>query len=186
LSESDSFANKFAIWQFPERAGETKFTAVADLVPTRRYFWHVRAADASTQGPWSATQVFRTPTPVVVPPPSPLPAGGSCSSSTTPLNIIECRRSRFPSHMSSAQLVAFLRASAADLNRAGVAGGPFGVLQKKSGTNCNGYSCDILCAGHGVAQRQYDVLNDSDRAQTPSWNGPHTLPGIRIDVCEIQ
>ena len=29
-------------------------------------------------------------------------------------------------------------------------------------------------------------LRDAEGAQTPGWAGPHTLPNIRVDVCEIQ
>ena len=73
--------------------------------------------------------------------------------------------------MSHAQLVAFLRASARDINRAGTAGGPWGLLQKTSGANCNGYSCDILCLGNGSGQVQRDVLIDAEGSQIPLWGG---------------
>ena len=45
-------------------------------------------------------------------------------------------------------------------NAAGVSGGPFGILEKASGNNCGGYSCDIICSGQGNAQKQWDVLID--------------------------
>lgn len=187
LAENDAFANKFAIWEFPEQAGETKFTAAANLLPGRQYFWHVRASDSSAVGGWSATEVFRTPVPVVVAPsPSPSPSpGGSCSSSSTPLNIVECRRSQFGAHMSSAELVVFLQGIARDLNTKGFSGGPYGVLKKTGGANCGGFSCDIICAGTGNSQKQWDVLGDSDGAQTPAWIGPKVYPDIRTDACII-
>jgi hypothetical protein len=87
--------------------------------------------------------------------------------------------------MSDSQIVTFLMNVADSLNRNGIAGGPFGALKKSGGTNCDGYSCDIICANQGLAQKQWDVLGDSDGAQTPGWNGPSTVPNIRVDVCVI-
>jgi hypothetical protein len=86
--------------------------------------------------------------------------------------------------MSSGQLVDFLINTTRSLNRNGIAGGPFGVLRKAAGHNCGGYSCDIVCAGNGGAQRQFDVLSDADGAQIPVWaqvGGP-----IRVDICELR
>ena len=72
------------------------------------------------------------------------------------------------------------------LNANRIGGGPFGILRKGSGSNCGGYSCDIICAGQGNSQRQWDVLSDAEGAQTPKWSGPETVPHIRVDACEIQ
>jgi hypothetical protein len=182
LAENDAFASKFAVWEFHEQSGETKFTAAAALLPGRQYFWHVRAADSSALGPWSGTQIFKTPVPIIVIP-NPLP-GNSCRSSTTELNIVTCRRSQFGSHMSSSELVTFLQRVAGDLNAAGF-GGPYGLLRKSSGASCSGFACDIICAGNGNSQRQWDVLGDSDGAQTPAWNGPNVVPNIRTDACIV-
>ena len=88
--------------------------------------------------------------------------------------------------MSHSQMYDLMVAIVQSLNRNGIGGGPFGILRKQSGTNCNGYSCDIICAGQGNGQRQWDVLGDIDGAQSPGWAGPHTVPHIRVDVCEIQ
>ena len=126
-------------------------------------FWHVRAFEAPVLGPWSDTQVFRTPTPVVVPPPpSPPGPGGSCSSQTQPFNIVQCRRAQYGAHMSPDQVVVFEKSVASDINKAGISGGPYGVLKKSSGASCGGYACDIICAGQGSSQKQWDILGDSD------------------------
>lgn len=109
----------------------------------------------------------------------------STCTSKTPQGIVECRRSQY-GHMSSSQIVAFLRGVAKDLNAAGIGGGPFGILRKSGGYNCGGYSCDIICSGQGNAQQQWDVLSDAEGAQKPVWNGPKTWPNIRVDACEIQ
>lgn len=88
--------------------------------------------------------------------------------------------------MSSSQLLSLMRAIARDLNANGVGGGPYGILRKGGGHNCGGYSCDIVCAGQGNDQRQWDALSDAEGAASPVWSGPFTLPNIRVDVCEIQ
>lgn len=183
VAENESFSNKFAVWTFGEQSGETRFTAAADLLPGRQYFWHARAFEASSMGPWSTTQVFRTPIPVIV---NPTPApGGSCSTSTTPLNIVECRRSQYGRNMTAGQTVAFLRGVAQDLNAKRIDSYPFGILSKP-GSVCNGYSCDIICSGNGGSQRQWDVLLDGDPdsgAAIPTWS---PLGSIVVRSCEIQ
>jgi hypothetical protein len=165
-------------------AGQTAW-APGGLVHSTTYYWRAYATDGETQSGWSSTWTFRTP--------APAPSGGSGSSTpcgppypNTHFGIIECQRSKFGPHMSSDQLVTFLRASARDMNSASLGGGPFGILRKTGGANCGGWSCDILCAGSGTAQRQWDVLGDADGAQTPAWIGPKVWPDIRVDLCEIQ
>jgi hypothetical protein len=83
-------------------------------------------------------------------------------------------------------MLSMLISTAKSLNANGIGGGPFGILRKSGGTQCGGYSCDIICAGQGTGQRQWDVLSDIQGAQGPMWLGPHTWPDIRVDVCEIQ
>ena len=71
IGDNDSFGNKLAIWTVGERAGNTFLDSPQDLPPIKQLFWHVRATDPTNAGPWSATQVFQTPAPVVLPPPLP-------------------------------------------------------------------------------------------------------------------
>jgi hypothetical protein len=170
-----------------EGTGDTNFNS-SPLPGGTTHYWRVRASDGETTSAWSATQVFRT-APTAPPPPSPSPTpgpapGGPCVSSN-PQKIIECERAKY-GHMSPGQTVEFLKAAARSLTANAIGGGPFGILRKAGGSTCNGYSCDIICAGQGTGQRQWDVLGDSDGAQNPSWNGPATYPNIRVDVCEIQ
>jgi len=70
VADSDSFANKLAIWTIAETAGQTSFEAPGVLPANKQIFWHARAFDPTTTGPYSATAVFKTPAPVVTPPPS--------------------------------------------------------------------------------------------------------------------
>jgi hypothetical protein len=77
---TDNFATKAAAWTVAEQANQTGLDAPQDLGFSTQYFWHVRANDPTTTGPWSATQVFQTPAaPIVTPPVVPPGCGGSAS-----------------------------------------------------------------------------------------------------------
>ncbi len=168
-----------------EGSGRTQFTASSDLATSLQHFWRVRASDGETTSAWAVTQTFRTPAPVPTPSPTPGPTPGGPCVSGNPQTIVECERAKY-GHMNSSQTVDFLKAVARSLRSNGISGGPFGILRKAGGTSCNGYSCDIICSGSGNNQKQWDVLGDAEGAQTPGWGGPHTVPNIRVDVCEIQ
>lgn len=180
VASDSAFATKVAVWQFDEKPGQTTFPAAADLPGGVQLFWHARAFESPVIGPWSDTQAFRTPAPVApTPTPSPSPApGGSCASAPSHLGVLQCRRAQY-GHMSSDQANSFLRAVAHDLNVGNFSGGPFGILPKTSGNQCLGYSCDIICSANGDV---YDVLIDSEGAQTPIW----ALKGTGASSCEIQ
>jgi len=187
ISTSIAFTTINVAWTVAEQPNITKLTSPGGLPGSTQLYWRVRAYEATAIGPWSDIATFRTPTPVVVAPsPSPgIPPGGSCSSFSQPFQIVDCRRKQY-STIPHDQLVVFLRAVASDLNKAGIAGGPFGLLRKTGGANCGGYSCDILCAGNGGSQRQWDILGDVEGAQTPAWIGPKSGSEIRVDSCEVQ
>jgi hypothetical protein len=166
-----------------EGGGETQWMP-SGLVPSATYYWRASATDGEVNSNWSGTWTFSTAAPTA-------PAGGSTKPCgppypTTPIGIVECQRSRFGSRLSSGELLSLMRGIARDLNAGGIGGGPYGILRKTGGANCGGYSCDIVCAGQGNAQRQYDVLGDAEGSATPGWSGPHTVPHIRVDACEIQ
>lgn len=184
IATDPGFGQMVAAGEVGEAGGETSFTPGHDLASDRQHYWRVRGADSETQGPFSPTQGFITPS-LGGPAPGPGPAPGGPCVSSSPEAIVSCERSKF-GHMNDGELVTFLRAVARSLNANGISGGPFGLLRKGSGSNCHGYSCDIICAGQGNGQRQWDVLGDADGSQSPAWAGPHTVPGIRVDVCEIQ
>ena len=88
VSNSDSFANKIAIWTVSEQSGQTSFVAPSDLPANMQLLWHVRASDPTTAGPFSANQVFQTPVPVVVPPPTPTPGPTPAPSGPAPVDSI--------------------------------------------------------------------------------------------------
>jgi hypothetical protein len=193
LAGDAGFSQMIAIWSVPRSGGETTSVAGSPLPLGGTFYWRAYASDGGLNSGYTVAHAFKTPapppdpTPVPTPDPTPAPpptgGGGNCPGGD-PLGIVTCQRSRMPGHMNDAQLVQFLRAVARNLNANGVGGGPFGILRKPGGTSCGGYSCDIICAGQGGGQRQYDVLHDTQGEQGPVWDGP--LSPIRVDVCEAQ
>src|SRR5262249_30011281 len=53
LADSDSFANKIAAWGTAEQPSQTSTQVPTTLNYNAVYYWHVRAYDPSTAGPWS-------------------------------------------------------------------------------------------------------------------------------------
>jgi hypothetical protein len=79
VSDNQSFANKIMTWTVPEQGGQTSAGSTQDLPAAKQLYWHVRAFDPTVTGPWSATQPFQTPAPIVIPPPPPVGGGGGGS-----------------------------------------------------------------------------------------------------------
>jgi hypothetical protein len=186
VSRDQAFTQIVATGQEIE-SGQTDYVVDRDLDYGATHFWRVRASDGEVTTDWSETQAFRgppTPAPSPSPGPSPGPAPGGPCNSSNPEAIVSCERAKY-GHMSHSQMYQLMVAITQSLNRNGIGGGPFGILRKQSGTNCNGYSCDVICSGQGGSQRQWDVLGDIDGAQSPSWSGPNTN-GIRVDLCEVR
>lgn len=183
-SLTPGFSSTVANVQVPQGSGETVYTVPGSPAPDTFVYWRVRITDGENTGAWSRIESYMTPSAAPAPGPSPGPTnpGGPCVSSS-PEAIVACERAKF-GHMSNGQMLTFMRAVARSLNSNGIGGGPFGILRKAGGHNCGGYSCDIICAGNGGNQRQWDVLGDIDGAQSPGWSGP--LGSIRADVCEVQ
>jgi hypothetical protein len=97
VSDSDSFANRLAIWTLAEQPNQTSLVAPQDAAYDHQFFWHVRAFDPTTTGPWSVTQVFRTPVPpppppVVVSSPGPSPSGSGGHVGPGPLSEDRARQ----------------------------------------------------------------------------------------------
>ncbi|MEP7307118.1 MAG: hypothetical protein ABJA98_16520 [Acidobacteriota bacterium] len=97
VSDTDSFANRLAIWTLGEQPGQTSLVSPQDGIYDRQVFWHVRAFDPTTTGPWSVTQVFRTPLPPPPPPtptptPSPTPGGAGNHVGPGPLSEDRARQ----------------------------------------------------------------------------------------------
>jgi hypothetical protein len=74
VSDTDTFANKVAAWTVAEPAGsQTSAELPQDGQYGQYLFWHVRAVDPTTTGPWSSIAAFSMPD---LPPPPPIPIPG--------------------------------------------------------------------------------------------------------------
>ena len=178
-----AFVNLVFAERGPETGGQSNFTPSSELPASAQLYWRARASDGESTSPWSVTQGFITaaaPAPSPSPGPGPAP-GGPCNGSAD--QIVSCERSKY-GHMSHDQMFQYVKAVAQSLNRNGISGAPFGILRKAGGTNCNGYSCDVVCSGNGGGQRQWDVLGDIDGSQNAGFG---EITGTkRIDACEVQ
>jgi hypothetical protein len=76
VADSDSFANKVAAWTSAEGSGQTTLSVPTDLGFARTLYWHVRAIDPTTVGPYSPTMAFTTPSKPVSGPGPGGPVGG--------------------------------------------------------------------------------------------------------------
>ncbi|MDR1991079.1 MAG: hypothetical protein LBQ09_12745 [Acidobacteriaceae bacterium] len=76
IATNSIFSNVVATWTAAEQPGQTTLSPSTNLGTSTVYYWHVRAADPTTTGPWSQTLSFTTPAAGVAPPaPSPSPGG---------------------------------------------------------------------------------------------------------------
>jgi len=159
----------------------TQYTVPIELPHDQPFRWSATVMWNDTPGTSSALRSFTTP----MHPEPPRPEIEMCAGSD-PIDVVTCQREKTPGAMDEAELLDFVNRLAANLNHNGVGGGPYGVLRKAAGNSCGGYSCDIVCAGQGGGQRQWDVLHDLDGPQMPIWYGPKQGGQIRVDVCEIR
>jgi hypothetical protein len=184
VARDPGFTQVVTMGSVPENTvtGETIWLPSVDLPAQSTVYWRSMASDGQVNSEWAVTS-FRTPTGG---PPSGPVTPVSCGAPATHYDVVACQRSAYGMPIGHSNLNGLMRAIASDLNRRGFAGGPFGVLRKESGANCGGISCDIICAGQGTSQRQYDVLIDGEGAGVPTWGPPRVYPDIRIDTCIIQ
>lgn len=75
VADSDAFTNKIAAWTAAEQPSQTTFELPTNLVYGKVYYWHVRAYDSTTTGPFSRNLAFATPS-APAPPPPPIPTPG--------------------------------------------------------------------------------------------------------------
>ena len=87
VADNDAFTNKVAAWTAGEQPNQTSFDLSTDLSYTKVYYWHVRAFDPTTVGPWSLTQAFQVMA-APPPPPTPTPPGGGGGGGPAPADAI--------------------------------------------------------------------------------------------------
>jgi hypothetical protein len=61
VSDVESFPTHLADFTVPEQANQTSVQLPVAAAYSKVYFWHVRAFDPTTTGPWSDTRAFSTP-----------------------------------------------------------------------------------------------------------------------------
>jgi hypothetical protein len=185
VASDPAFTQILAQGSVPENTvtGETIWLPPVELPAQATQYWRSMASDGLVNSGWEAA-AFRTPSKPTTPGPGPRPI--ACGSPATHYDVVSCQRSAYGTPIGHNNLNALMRSIAADLNRRGFSGGPFGVLAKTGGANCGGISCDIICAGQGTSQRQHDVLIDGEGAGVPTWGTPRTWPDIRADTCSVQ
>jgi len=61
LSDTDSFTTSATTTVGEQSGSQTGVEAPTDLPLQKTLYWHVRAFDTNNTGPWSGTQVFKTP-----------------------------------------------------------------------------------------------------------------------------
>lgn len=74
-------------------------------------------------------------------------------------SVVEKYRALYPTPLGAENTVKLLRQVAAEVHG--------GLLVKTSGSNCLGYSCDIVCFS---PTNQVDVLVDAENAARPTWS----------------
>jgi hypothetical protein len=169
VSDGDSFANKIGVWVVPEQAGQTSFDAPSDFGFSKVLFWHVRAFDATTNGPWSEIRAFQTGAQPVAPPPSGGGGGGgnweSCPTGDKQ-KLSECVVAAVaPPHTAEGAFEVTKRIAWLLRGEGG------GLLIKNGGENIvswKGYSFAAarICYPDGHI---YKVLSDVPTTNGPSW-----------------
>jgi len=148
--------------------GRTTHEVDLNLDPDGSYTWRAHPVFQAQLGPRMAVASFKTRNRF----------GTSCRG--TEAQIVACRKEQY-GHIPHDLLHEFLERVAYDLNRGGHEHAPYGRLVKNTGSNCHGYSCDIICSDANGGQRQWDVLIDEDSLQAPVWN---RVSEIAVRPCE--
>ena len=183
VSRIQSFSGSVATFEDDEQAssGDTSVDATANLPWDATLYWRVRGSDGTLIGPWSATQVFKTPAQPAGPGPGPAPApgpgggGGSCASSSGDY-IVSCIAAKYPSYrragVSHSQRVANMRFLRDRIIEAGLCGGlDLGWNLKRGGPEI---SIDFLAERRGGAVLGHDIAFDYDNTGTELqlyWGG---------------
>lgn len=87
------------------------------------------------------------------------------------VDVVAKYRTQYPTPLSADQKVSLLRQIAGEVHG--------GLLVKRDGTNCGGYSCDIICFSDVTL---FDVLQDQDNAALPRWDATTNPRGYRCEL----
>ena len=174
LADSGSFANK-VFQDVPEGSGQTSVPMPKDLNYSTVYYWHVRAFDSKTIGPWSETRAFQTIAQPVVEAPPPVVGGGNWEAcgSTPGFELSRCVHDAVnPPHTPEGAFEVTKRI--AWLLR----GGGAGLLLKPGGENIvtwkgKTFAAARICYPDGHI---YKVLSDVPTTNGPTWQDNDFVP----------
>lgn len=174
VSRNDSFSQTIASFTVKEEggvSGETTLTIPSPLPGSITLYWRVRAWDGSINGPWSSTQVFKTPAGPSNPPPAPPapqpPSGGgnpgTCASKDGEY-IVDCIAVKYASYRRPVgnldQRKANMRFLRDRIIEAGLCGGlNLGWNLKRGGPEL---SIDFIAETRGGKTYGYDIARDYD------------------------
>ena len=171
VADSDFFTNKLGAWIVPEQAGQTSFDAPSDFAFSKVLFWHVRAFDPTTNGPWSEIRSFQTAPQPVAPPPG---GGGGGGGGGNWENCPTADKQKLSECVVNAIAPAHTEAGAFEVTKRIawlLRGEGGGLLIKNGGENIvswKGYSFAAarICYPDGHI---YKVLSDVPTTNGPSW-----------------
>jgi hypothetical protein len=90
-------------------------------------------------------------------------------------SVVAKYRAQYATPLTAEQKVTLLRQIASEVHG--------GLLVKRDGNNCGGYSCDIVCFSDVTL---FDVLQDSDGAAIPRWDATTNPRGYRCELVGLQ
>jgi hypothetical protein len=164
VATDEGFTNRFGSWNVPEQPNQTSLDLPQDFSYARVYYWHVRAYDGATTGPWSRTLALATGNPPAPGPPSGDPTFG-CSTGNKE-KLVEC----IHDHVNPARTVE----GAFEVTKRvawALRGEGAGLLIKNGGENIIGwlgysFAAARICYPDGHI---FKVLTDVPSSNGPSW-----------------
>ena len=158
VARDEAFTNIFGEWNVPEQTDQTSLDLPQDFAYSSVYYWHARAFDGSTTGPWSRTLGLGTPNPPPPPPPPPPPSsGGAVACAPNGQAIVNCVMAAYPDKLragvSSSERLSNMEFLRNRVIETGIcAGMDFGLNLKRGGPSI---SVDAIVWRHG-----YDDIID--------------------------
>ena len=178
LAADASFAGAVFLLSEDEQPTATQVTVAVQLPLDQRYYWRVRAREATTTGAWSSAHAFVTPLPVTTPPPTPPPPPTTPPPATPPPPA----GTGTPSSSEGTAMVAFVIADlqARGINTNGDCGAfeitkrvawhfrdrGAGLERKTGGRRCEDSSIDIVLFKDGTS---VDILIGAGVDNGPAW-----------------
>ena len=164
VATDEAFTNRFGSWNVHEQPNQTSLALPQDFEYASVYYWHVRAFDGATTGPWSRTLALATPNRPAAPQPGGDPTFG-CSTADKE-KLVECIHDHVnPSRTVEGAFEVTKRVAWA------LRGEGAGLLIKNGGENIIGwqgysFAASRICYSNGQI---YKVLTDVPSTNGPSW-----------------